>query len=178
MKNLELESKKLVVAPSLGYIRTSLATNITRIVEHFQGRNISTATISEIVDGIGIENNAEDETVFSAIDPYTEGADKRDGKKPLIFRKYAPAEYEFLGYEPDALNLTVKMSFGDPLLQEAYKIFSEIAEHKSKGTLRNFKTSEKARVFHRNLVDHPDILRIAKEKLDDSETNLDLDICL
>ncbi|AKI03197.1 hypothetical protein IMCC20628_04527 [Hoeflea sp. IMCC20628] len=161
-----MSEQEPVCVPTLEDIRLSLASYITQIVEYYQSGNHKTARIDEIVDGIKINNKAERETVYSAIDPYSEGTDKRDENMPLLFRKTSPAEYTFLGYSADPLELTSKMVFSDPIINEAYKIFSELAEKKhGKGALQEMTMSKRVDSFHRNMQNIPFILKDAQERV-------------
>jgi hypothetical protein len=152
--------------PSLKDVRSSVSSGITQIVEFFLDGNHRSAHVDEIVDGIQIENEAEKESVYSIIDPYTDGAAKRDERKPLLFRRTSPGQFEFLGFNDDPLDLTKKLTFRNDLLREAYSVFCGMirkigkeAEFKSKST------SERIQAFHTNLQKAPSLLEIAADNL-------------
>ena len=83
-------SETQLEVPSLEMVRSSVSSIITQIVKFFLSGKHRSANVDEIVDGIQIANGAEKESVYSSIDPYTEGAVKRDDSKPLIFRRISP----------------------------------------------------------------------------------------
>lgn len=152
--------------PSLKEVRSSVSSGITQIVEFFLDGNHRSAHVDEIVDGIQIENGAEKESVYSTIDPYTDGAAKRDDDKPLLFRRISPGQYQFIGFDGDPLDLTKKLTFRSDLLREAYSVFccfvrksGKEAEFKSKST------SERIQVFHANLKRKPVLLDMGAENL-------------
>lgn len=165
-QRMNCSSEGQLDVPSLKEVRSSVSSGITQIVEFFLDSKHRSAHVDEIVDGIRIENGAEKESVYSTIDPYTDGAAKRDEGKPLLFRRVAPGQYEFLGFNSDPLDLTRKLTFRNDLLREAYSVFcgfvrkgGKEAEFKSKST------SERIHVFHANLKRAPGLLEIAAENL-------------
>ncbi len=162
--------------PSLKEVRASAMSYISQIVVYFQSGNIRTAHIGEIMDGIKISNNAERETVYSTIDPYSDGAAKRDLSLPLLFRRTNPGEYAFLGYSGDPIDLTNQTRFKDEVLQVAYKIFSNaIKKNGQKDNLDKMAMSEKLRSFHKNLEGTPDLLTWARRQIENSKRVIDLD---
>lgn len=152
--------------PSLKMVRASVSSGITQIVEFFLDGNHRYAHVDEIVDGIQIENGAEKESVYSTIDPYTDGAAKRDEAKPLLFRRVSPGQYEFLGFNSDPLDLTKKLMFRNDLLREAYSVFCGMIRKSGKeAEFKSKSTSERIRVFHTSLQKVPVLLEIAADNL-------------
>jgi len=152
--------------PSLKMVRASVSSGITQIVEFFLDGNHRYAHVDEIVDGIQIENGAEKESVYSTIDPYTDGAAKRDEGKPLLFRRVSPGQYQFLGFDGDPLDLTKKLKFRSDLLREAYSVFCSFARKSGKeAEFKSKSASERIRVFQANLERAPGLLKIAAENL-------------
>jgi len=152
--------------PSLKEVRSSASSRITLIVEFFLDGNHRSAHVDEIVDGIQIENGAEKESVYSAIDPYTDGAAKRDDGKPLLFRRMSPGQYQFLCFDGDPLDLTKKLTFRSDLLREAYSVFCGFVRKSGKeAEFKSKSTSERIQVFHANLQKVPVLLEIAADNL-------------
>ena len=152
--------------PSLNMVRSSVSSCITQIVEFFLNGKHRCAHVDEIVDGIQIANGAERESVYSTIDPYTDGAAKRDDSKPLIFRRVSPGHYEFLGFDGDPLDLTKKLTFRSDLIREAYSVFCGLIRKTGKeAEFKNRSTSERMQVFHANLQKVPTLLKIAAGNL-------------
>lgn len=151
---------------SLKEVRSCASSGITQIVEFFLDGKHRSAHVDEIVDGIQIENRAEKESVYSTIDPYTDGAAKRDYGKPLLFRRVSPGQYEFLGFNGDPLDLTKKLTFRNDLLREAYSVFYGMIRKSGKeAEFRSKSTSERIRAFHTNLQKFPVLLEIAADNL-------------
>jgi hypothetical protein len=131
-----------------------------------QNGNHRSAYVDEIVDGIQIHNGAEGESVYSAVDPYTDGTAKRDDTKPLIFCRISPGIYEFLGFDGDPLDLTKKFTFRCDRIREAYRVFSDlIREWGMEARFKNMSASERIRLFHATLKEQPALLDIADEEL-------------
>ena len=152
--------------PSLKEVRSSVSSGITQVVEFFLDGKHRSAHVDEIVDGIQIENRAEKESVYSTIDPYTDGVAKRDDGEPLLFRRVSPGHYQFLGFDGDPLDLTKKLTFRNDLLKEAYGVFCGFVRKSGKEAEFNRKsTSERIQVFHKNLQNKPAILGIAADNL-------------
>ena len=152
--------------PSLKTVRASVSSGITQIVEFFLDGNHRYAHVDEIVDGIEIDNGAEKESVYSTIDPYTDGAAKRDEGKPLLFRRVSPGQYQFLGFDGDPLDLTKKLKFRSDLLREAYSVFCDFARKSGKeAEFKSKSTSERIRVFQANLQKVPVLLEMAADNL-------------
>lgn len=159
-------SEEQLDTPSLKEVRSSVASWITQIVEFFLDGNHRSAHVDEIVDGIQIENGAEKESVYSTIDPYTDGAAKREDGKPLLFRRIPPGQYQFIGFDGDPLDLTKKLTFRSDLLREAYKVFCEMIRKRGKeAEFKSKSTSERIQVFHSNLQKAPILLEIAADNL-------------
>lgn len=159
-------SEEQLDTPSLKEVRSSVASWITQIVEFFLDGNHRSAHVDEIVDGIQIENGAEKESVYSTIDPYTDGAAKREDGKPLLFRRISPGQYQFIGFDGDPLDLTKKLTFRSDLLREAYKVFCEMIRKRGKeAEFKSKSTSERIQVFHSNLQKAPILLEIAADNL-------------
>lgn len=152
--------------PSLKEVRSSVSSGITLIVDFFLYGNHRSAHVDEIVDGIQIENGAEKESVYSTIDPYADGAAKRDDGKPLLFRRVSPGQYQFLGFDGDPLDLTKKLTFRSDLLREAYSVFCGFVRKSGKeAEFKSKSTSERIQVFHANLQKVPVILELAADNL-------------
>lgn len=152
--------------PSLREVRSSVSSGITQIVEFFLNGKHRYAHVDEIVDGIQIANAAERESVYSIIDPYTDGAAKRDERKPLLFRRVSPAQYQFLGFDGDPLDLTKKLTFRNDLIREAYSVFcGMIRKNGREAEFKSKSTSERIRIFQTNLQKVPVLLEIAANNL-------------
>lgn len=159
-------SEDQLAIPSLKQVRSSVSSGITQIVEFFLDGNHRHAHIDEIVEGIQIANAAEKESVYSIIDPYTDGAAKRDERKPLLFQRVSPGQYRFLGFNGDPLDLTKKMAFRDDLIREAYSVFCGLIQKSGRAAeFKSKNTSVRIRVFHANLQNVPVLLEIAADNL-------------
>jgi len=159
-------SETQLEVPSLEMVRSSVSSIITQIVHFFLSGKHRSAHVDEIVDGIQIANGAEKESVYSTIDPYTDGAAKRDNSKPLIFRRISPGQYEFLGFDGDPLDLSNKLTFRSDLFREAYSVFCGLIRKSGKeAEFKSKSTSERIRIFHANLQKAPGLLDIAAENL-------------
>ena len=165
--------------PTLEEVRRAFSSIITRIVEYYQLGPHRYAAVEEIVEGIGLENAAERETVYSAIDPYSEFAQKRDPAKPLLFRRVAPGEYQFLGFSGDPLDLTQNTHINDPLLREAYDVFFQAITKSGAGAqLKALPFSKRVASFHRNLMRSPHILAKAQDRLESKRMLESIDLKL
>lgn len=163
---MDCVSEDRIDIPSLEDVRSSVSSRITLVVKFFLDSKHRSAHVDEIVEGIPIENAAEKESVYSAIDPYTDGAVKRDNDKPLLFRRISPGQYQFLGFEGDPLDLTQQATFRSDLFREAYSVFFGFVQKSGQeAEFKNKSMSKRIQVFHANLQKNPVLLERATANL-------------